>query len=113
MSSDQRLAKRAAGGDPEAFAAIFRRFQDELYRFCLAILREPQDAQDVVQNTMVKAMGALPGEQREMQLRPWLYRIAHNEAIELRRREQTAERLDLRTENVVPGTEERVEQGRG
>ncbi len=83
--SDRRLARRASRGDQRAIAAIFERYRQELYGFCLGLLGEPQDAQDALQNTMVKVLRALPGEEREIALRPWLYRIAHNEAIELRR----------------------------
>lgn len=109
MLSDDRLAKEAAAGDLGAFEAIFRRYQDDLFRFCVGILREPQDAQDAVQNTMFKAMRALPGERREMQLKPWLYRIAHNEAVELRRRERPAEELLETVDVTAAGTEERAE----
>ena len=61
---DARLARRAAGGDERAFAAIYRRHHQELYRYCRAILRDPDDAQDALQATMVKALRALPGEPR-------------------------------------------------
>jgi RNA polymerase sigma factor (sigma-70 family) len=84
--NDRRLVRRAARGDSDAFAAIFRRYQQDLYRYCVAILGDEQDAQDALQNTMVKALGALPGERRQIELKPWLYRVAHNESIELRRR---------------------------
>ena len=73
---------------------IFERYQQELYRFCLGLLSEPQDAQDALQNTMVKALRALPGETREIALRPWLYRIAHNEAINLHRAKRETQTLD-------------------
>ena len=86
MRDERRLARQAAGGDRDAFTAIFRRFQQDLYRYCVAILGNPEDAQDALQNTMVKALGALPGETREIDLKPWLYRIAHNESIDLVRR---------------------------
>jgi RNA polymerase sigma factor (sigma-70 family) len=109
LLSDDRLAKAAAAGDISAFEAIFNRYQDDLYRFCVGILREPQDAQDAVQNTMVKAMRALPGERREMQLKPWLYRIAHNEAVELRRRERPVAELPVTVDDRGAGTEERAE----
>ncbi len=94
LLSDDRLARRAVEGDERAFAAIFTRYQQDLYRFCLAIVGSPQDAQDALQNTMVKVLRALPGEKREIELRPWLYRIAHNESIELLRRRRPAEELD-------------------
>lgn len=93
-SSDSRLARRASKGDRRAIAAIFERYQQELYGFCLGLLGEPQDAQDALQNTMVKILRALPGEEREISLRPWLYRIAHNEAIEMLRRRHPTQALD-------------------
>jgi RNA polymerase sigma factor (sigma-70 family) len=92
MSSDERLIKGATRGDPRAFEAIYKRYHQELYRFCLAMVSNPQDAQDALQNTMVKVLRALPGEEREIQLKPWLYRIARNESVEtLRKRRDSAE----------------------
>lgn len=101
LLSDERLTKRAVSGDERAFAAIFRRYHQPLYRFCLAIVGNPEDAQDALQNTMMKVLRALPGEEREIELKPWLYRIAHNESIDLlRRRRQTRE---LSVEQAAPG----------
>jgi RNA polymerase sigma factor (sigma-70 family) len=92
--NDERLARRAAAGDAAAFEAIFRRYHQDLYRYCLATVGNPQDAQDALQNTMVKAMQALPGERREIKLKPWLYRVARNEAIETIRRRRDGVQLD-------------------
>ena len=82
LLSDERLVRRAAGGEERAFAAIFDRYHQPLYRYCLAIVGDSQDAQDALQNTMLKVLRALPGEAREIKLKPWLYRIAHNESID-------------------------------
>lgn len=103
LQSDARLARRAAAGDERAFAAIYRRYHQDLYRFCLSILGRPEDAQDALQNTMVKALRSLPGERREIQLKPWLYRVAHNESIDLLRRRR--EGPDLGTVSVAGATE--------
>src|SRR5258707_2659104 len=92
--SDDRLTRRAAGGDEKAFGAIFDRYHQGLYRYCLAIVGDPQDAQDALQNTMVKVLRALPGEERKLELKPWLYRIAHNESVELLRRRRETRPLD-------------------
>ncbi|WP_026912641.1 RNA polymerase sigma factor [Patulibacter minatonensis] len=82
----------AVAGDPAAFAALYERHRTELFRYCRSILRHEQDAHDALQNTMVKAFAALQTEDRDLDLRPWLFRIAHNEAISLiRRRPETAE----------------------
>lgn len=92
--SDERLTRRAVKGDERAFTAIFRRYHQSLYGYCRAILGNPEDAQDALQNTMVRVLRALPGEERRIELRPWLYRIAHNESIELLRRRRDSDRLD-------------------
>jgi len=76
----------------------------------LGLLGEPQDAQDALQNTMVKVLHALPGEKREIALRPWLYRIAHNEAINLRRGKRETQALDWQQLTEHSSVAERVEQ---
>ncbi|HET7508196.1 MAG TPA: RNA polymerase sigma factor [Solirubrobacterales bacterium] len=101
LLSDERLTKRAVTGDERAFAAIFQRYHQSLYRFCLAIVGNPHDAQEALQNTMIKVLRALPGEERQIDLKPWLYRIAHNESIDLLRRRRESTELDV--EQVAPG----------
>jgi len=86
--SDARLAKLAAAGDERAFATIYQRYHQEIYRYCRAILGDADEAQDALQSTMASALCALPGESREVQLRPWLYRVARNESVSLLRRRQ-------------------------
>jgi RNA polymerase sigma factor (sigma-70 family) len=108
--SDERLARRGAQGDQRAFEAIYRRYHQQLYRFCLALVGNPHDAQDALQNTMVKVLRALPGETRLIELKPWLYRIARNEAIETLRRRR--DQVELEPEEAAPGAAplaERVE----
>jgi RNA polymerase sigma factor (sigma-70 family) len=83
---DDRLARRAAAGDRQAFAVLYQRHHQGLFRYCRAILGNAEDAADALQNTMAAALRALPGERREIRLKPWLYRIAHNESISLLRR---------------------------
>jgi len=109
LLSDRRLAGRAAEGDRRAFAAIFNRYHQDLYRYCRAILRDSQEAQDALQNTMVKALDSLPGEEREIRLKPWLYRVAHNEAVELLRRRRPAAELDPETADPGPRPEDSAE----
>src|SRR5690349_2303903 len=101
LLSDERLTKRAVTGDERAFATIFQRYHQSLYRFCLAIVGNPHDAQEALQNTMIKVLRALPGEERQIDLKPWLYRIAHNESIDLLRRRRESSELDV--EQIAPG----------
>ena len=101
LLSDERLVRRATAGEERAFATIFDRYHQPLYRYCLAIVGNSQDAQDALQNTMLKVLRALPGEEREIKLKPWLYRIAHNESIDLLRRRRDTRELDA--ELAAPG----------
>jgi len=94
LLSDTAIARRAADGSQRAFAAIFERYHQDLYRYCAAILGNAEDAHEAVQNTMLKVLRALPGEKRELKLKPWLYRIAHNEAIDLIRARRSTEPID-------------------
>jgi len=105
MSSDERLALRAAQGDQEAFEEIYGRYHQDLYRFCLAMVGNPADAQDALQNTMVKVLRGLPGEKRQIKLEPWLYRIARNEAIEILRRRRDSTELEPEQMPVAAVTE--------
>jgi len=79
---------------PRSFESAYRRYHQSLYRYCFSILGNAEDAQDALQNAMLKAMRALEGEQREIKLKPWLYRIAHNESIELLRKRRDEARID-------------------
>lgn len=105
MSSDERLALRAAEGDRRAFEDIYRRYHQDLYRFCLAMVGNPQDAQDALQNTMVKVLRSLPGEKRTIRLKPWLFRIARNESIETLRKRRDNSELEPQQAAVTGVTE--------
>ena len=83
---DERLARLAARGSQRAFAAVYERHHQALYRYCRSILRDDADAQDALQSTFTRALSAIKRGQRTAPLRPWLFRIAHNEAISVLRR---------------------------
>ncbi len=86
LARDETLFKLATEGNERAFTAIYHRYHQPLYRYCVSLLGNSEDALDALQGTMMKALAAITGEQREIRLRPWLYRIAHNESLNLVRR---------------------------
>jgi RNA polymerase sigma factor (sigma-70 family) len=92
----------AARGDAAAFAELYERHHQALYRYCRSILHHEQDAQDALQSTMTRAFAALQDEPRDFELRPWLFRIAHNEAISLLRRRRPTDELDELRTNEAP-----------
>ena len=84
--ADELLARHIARGSKRAEATLYERYHQPLYRYCRAILREDSDAQDALQSTFLAALSALRRGQRDAPLRPWLFRIAHNQAISTMRR---------------------------
>ncbi len=106
---EARLARLAVRGDRRAFEAIFQRYHQELFRYCRAIVHDPDDAQDALQSTMASALRALPGEDRQIALRPWLYRVAHNEAISILRRRPLVMDAERLPEPLAPGVHAEAE----
>jgi RNA polymerase sigma-70 factor (ECF subfamily) len=86
---DQALLEQARRGDAEAFARLFEPWRATLYSVACRLVGE-SDAEDVVMDTYLKAWRALPGFSGRSALRTWLYRIAHNCALDcLRARRHT------------------------
>ncbi|HEY5707904.1 MAG TPA: RNA polymerase sigma factor [Solirubrobacterales bacterium] len=71
----------ARAGNPGAFEAIVDRYQGRLLGFCRQMLRSTEDAEDVLQEVFVNAYRAMLADEREINLRPWLYRIARNRCL--------------------------------
>lgn len=78
--SDERLVDLVRAGSEPAFEAIVGRHRRSLLRYCARLLGEER-AEDAVQQTFVRAFDSMRESQSELKLRPWLYRIAHNTAL--------------------------------
>lgn len=88
LDDDRTLALQAANGDQGAFERIMRRYNQRLYRLSMAIMGEASEAEDVLQESYVRAYHALAGYAGKGSLGAWLARIVRNEAIDrLRARE--------------------------
>jgi RNA polymerase sigma factor (sigma-70 family) len=72
--------------DPRAeLLALTAELRPELHRYCARLMGSVIDGEDVVQDTMARALAALDEIKDMPQLRPWLFRIAHNRALDLLR----------------------------
>jgi RNA polymerase sigma factor (sigma-70 family) len=86
-SDDQLLALFRTGND-DAFRVIHDRYRQRLFAYTKQMLPPgcTQDAEDVLQDVFVRAYSGLRANRRQLTLRPWLYRVAHNRCVdELRR----------------------------
>ncbi len=81
LQSDERLVALARAGHEPAFDAIVHRYRPALLRYCAKLLG-PERGEDAVQQALASAHTAMTsGDDRDLRLRPWLYRIAHNTAL--------------------------------
>ena len=100
--SDSRLVDLVRAGNDRAFEAIVLRYHRPLLRHCRRLLPAGR-AEDAVQQALLRALEAMRADDRELQLGPWLHRIAHNAAIDsLRRMDSHWEELDERMDGVEP-----------
>ena len=91
--SDERLVKLLREGHGQAFEEIVRRYRGPLVGFATAIVNHDR-AEDVVQTALEKAHGALLADDREINLRPWLFTIVRNGSLNLIRSEPLTDELD-------------------
>jgi RNA polymerase sigma factor (sigma-70 family) len=90
--NDEHLARSVTAGNTRAYAPLYERYHQPVSRYCRSIVRDRADSEDVVQSTFTRALEALRRGQRDAPLRPWLFRIAHNEAVSLLRRRSAGDR---------------------
>jgi RNA polymerase sigma factor (sigma-70 family) len=105
---DERLARLVSDGNKQAFAPLYERYYQQLYRYCRSIVHDDLDAQDALQSTFASAFAALRTGRRDAPLRPWLFRIAHNEAVSVIRRRRPAEELSETSEPCGDSVEEKA-----
>jgi RNA polymerase sigma-70 factor (ECF subfamily) len=75
----------AQAGDRAAFARIVERYWDRLYRWLYNLTRDRHQAEDLAQETFLKALAALPSFRAGSNFRAWLFRIGHNNFVNLKR----------------------------
>jgi RNA polymerase sigma factor (sigma-70 family) len=68
-------------GQHAAFETLFSRYQSRLLAFCRHMLGSKEDAEDVLQEVFAAAFNAILADEREINVRPWLYRIARNRSL--------------------------------
>src|ERR1039458_4582930 len=86
FQSDEKLAALTRRGQPAAFETLFSRYQSRLLSFCRHMLSSREDAEDVLQEVFTAAFNAVLADEREINVRPWLYCIARNRSLNHLRR---------------------------
>ncbi len=114
--SDQELLAAARVGDRNALEALLLRYQAKVYRFGMQMCRDPEDAKDVLQDTLLAMARTVADFRGASSLSTWLYTIARSFCIKKRRRgrsvkaavEAVDEGAAAHVAHPGPGPEERA-----
>ncbi len=93
--SDVQVLALAREDAHAALEVVYGAYKVRVYTFLLRFTSDPELSDDIVQETFTKALGALPGLARDQRVLPWLYRVAHNAAIDQLRRRQRFQWIHL------------------
>jgi RNA polymerase sigma factor (sigma-70 family) len=88
LQSDERLITLLRRGNTAAFEVLLARYETRLLAFCRHLLGSREDAEDVLQEVMSAAFNAIVADERPINVRPWLYRIARNRSLNHMRKTQ-------------------------
>ena len=90
LQSDEKLIELIRRGHHGAFEALMQRYQPRLLAFCRHMLNSTEDAEDVLQEVFAASFNAIIADDRPINARPWLYRIARNRCLNHLRRQTAA-----------------------
>lgn len=104
----ERLVAAVQQGHTGQYADIVRMFQQPIFRYCYRLLADKQEAEDAVQDILVKVYQSLRQYKRAEHFSAWLYRIAHRHCLNLLRRRRLHQRVMrfMRVDLITPGPEE-------
>ena len=95
MDSEQALVTSALEGDQKAYKALFEMYRQAIFHVTVKIVRNADEANDLVQETFIKAFGSLKTYDHNYRFSTWLYKIAANSSIDfLRKRKIDSLSLD-------------------
>lgn len=92
--SDAELVRQCLHGDNNGFDLLVRKYQRQVYAFCLRMIGNADDASDAAQDSFLKAYNALASFRQEAQFLTWIMRIAHNACVDRCRGKRPTDSLD-------------------
>jgi RNA polymerase sigma-70 factor, ECF subfamily len=112
VPGEGELLEAARGGDPVALEALIARHQARIYRFSMKMCRRPEDAADVLQDTLLAMARSLRDFRGASALSTWLYAIARSFCIKKRRRSKFAPEQELSLEGEAKKTARAIPDAR-
>lgn len=99
VDEEQDLIRKLRSGDAAAFEPLLTAYEKGVYNLCLRMVRNPADAEDLVQETFLKAYRGIAGYRGESKFSVWLYRIASNLCLDFLRQQKRRPTAPLTVED--------------
>src|SRR5437660_1489813 len=93
-ADDRKLVRAAQKGDAQAFRELVVKYQRRVYQLALGMMKDPDDAMDISQETFVRVHRYLPSFKGDSSFFTWTYRIAMNLCLDAQRRKGRVTRVD-------------------
>jgi RNA polymerase sigma-70 factor, ECF subfamily len=105
LQAETELARAVSAGRPEAFERFVDYFRSKIFRYSWLMCGQPQDAEEVAQDTLLKAFENFAQLREPERVRAWIFRIARNACLMQRRRSVFAPVNELSLDDLSPGVE--------
>ena len=105
QQGETRLAQALIGGEPEAFERFVEYFRAKIFRYSWLMCGQPDDAEEVAQETMLKVFENFSQLREPERVRPWVFRIARNACLMQRRKSVFAPAQELSLDDLPPAEE--------
>jgi RNA polymerase sigma-70 factor (ECF subfamily) len=105
QQAEIELARAVAAGRPEAFERFVEHFRSKVFHYTWLMCGQPQDAEEVAQETLLKAFENFDQLREPERVRSWVFRIARNVCLMHRRKSVFAPANELSLEDLPPGVE--------
>jgi len=111
--SDEEIIEKVRSEDQELYAIIIERYENKLLRYASNLIKNETSAADIVQNAFIKAFVNLKGFNTKKKFSSWIYRIVHNESINIAKKYQKEtpilDRVDFKSQENTEINFERLE----
>ncbi|MDX1905862.1 MAG: sigma-70 family RNA polymerase sigma factor [Bacteroidia bacterium] len=110
QTDEQIIESLLQGGDTSLFAVLYDRYATKVYRKCLSFAHDPEVAEDMAQDVLLKAFTQLARFKGTSKFSTWLYAVTYNYCVEYYRKASRTKQIDLEEAPDIAADDDREEQ---
>tara|TARA_B100000508_G_C11427490_1_gene261627 strand:- start:375 stop:959 length:585 start_codon:yes stop_codon:yes gene_type:complete len=111
-NTDQHLINQTLGGDTQSFSKLVEKYQDFVFTIAIRVVKVREEAEEVAQDSFIKAFEKLDTYQGTAKFSSWLYSIVYRKALDSLRKKQRVQTLDV-VDDITEGETSEIENALG